>query len=82
MKLKEKNIRRPMPTFGKGIKKYTLVNFRAVLDLVDAFLPSFKVFNCNFLVSPQREPVFSMGVSISMVERDTNNKAMIYCMLQ
>lgn len=53
MKLKEKNIRRPMPTFGKGIKKYTLVNFRAVLDLFDAFLPSFKVFNCNFLVSPQ-----------------------------
>ena len=46
MKLKERNIRRPMPTFGKGIKKYTLVNFRAVLDLFDAFLPSFKVFMC------------------------------------
>ena len=26
MKLKEKNIRRPMPTFGKGIKKYTASN--------------------------------------------------------
>lgn len=58
-----------MPTFGKGIKKYTLVNSRAVLDLFDAFLPFLQGFQLQLFVSPQWEPVFSMGVYFNGGER-------------